>query len=136
MRLTVLKAACTALAAYAMIAFGLAGVAHAQVQGQRVQVDAIGTYYDPSCNCNKNQDGATIVMMNATTMCVANCMTDGEWADCATKSWYGSSKDQRYTTPRFREQCGMVCAPINSPRMSYLTHGTKRHIVFRFGPRS
>lgn len=118
-------------------AFALLGSLSADAQNGPVVVDAMGTYYDPTCNCNKNQDGATIVMMNATTMCVANCMTDAEWAACPTKSWWADSKDHRYRTQTFTQQYGMVCAPINAPRASYFTvSSTRRHIVFRFGPRS
>lgn len=134
MSLTMLRVSLAALIVSAACMLSGAG---ASAQGQPVVVDAMGTYYDPSCNCNKNQDGATIVMMNATTMCVANCMTDAEWAACATKSWWADSKDHRYRTPTFLQQCGMVCAPINAPRASYFTKSsTRRHIVFRFGPRS
>ena len=75
-----------------------------------------------------------VVKEKTGTVCVTGCLTNSEWANCTTKSWYASGMQNlgRPTTPRFTAQCGTVCRPAGHATMWYKT-STGRQVVFSFG---
>ncbi|MDX6584934.1 MAG: hypothetical protein QOI10_4118 [Solirubrobacterales bacterium] len=69
--------------------------------------------------------------MRQASVCITACLTPAQWAACPTKSWWADSKDHRFRTPRFFQQCGTVCKPPGSPNLAYKA-ADGGWVVFRF----
>jgi hypothetical protein len=89
----------------------------------------------PGCNCSRPVARSYAPPAPRGEVCVTACMSDSDWARCATKSWWADSKNHADKTPRFFAQCGRVCRPYNSPRLGYRA-ASGNWVVFRFGPNS